>query len=687
MTFTDPGTSQPDPNQPLTLDRPQSDSGLPPPYPRIGAYSGGPRSAPQRSAMTLPASTFVPYSDSRGPTGWGQTDWRIQAATMHPGPDSGPDNPSAAEAYPIIARFSGQLAKWGSDNVSGLASQVRDSAMSFAPLLDMLSKGGFSANFNASSLNAIKIRQQRMLVDTEEMLNNHNREMMDYARVFAVADASPDDNAVQEEARQELRFLADVKYGHPYLVSALDNKGGLATARRIIDNEDAWMRNIWASQTSLKKATGTGEDEETAKEWGENPRAAVRGGGRGIFGSPLGREEDQQDGSSQAPQPPQTESTGEFNNRLSREMHLTPKEMEAVDEQVATGRPSEGVEALGKGKQTPLDDLIRRKIGLGVQAKNAEINRIAGDDSLSPEKKIAGIANLNPRAAAEISGVADYRLNPREEGVVNRQRFAQLTGQIFKNYNQANFANANKFYDTNATENKVIVRTNDLVQNWKTLLKALEPIGENKSIPREQIEAWLAGHGTGDPEYDQVYSQIRNIATQINAIQTLTGTPRVTLVHDIVANLTKDASPRSVRAQLLPDIQDAYAIVNSYQNQWEGFGKKTLMPAMSPDTFRDYRAIVRMNPYTGEVPEDAGPELKSVGLSPDRSSTRLTPDQKLTPLTLRAISQMKSKIALWEHSPDPALRQKAQDYNRRIGPVSNIDRRIPGVDENLNATR
>lgn len=675
MTFVDQGNRQ-DPSQPLTLDRPQADRNLPPPYPQSRA---------------LPPALYIPNRPDRGPDAWGGDDYKIQAATMYPGMPSNPDMPSGLESYPTLAKSAGYLSKWGSDNINQQAGLVSNLAMGFAPLLDMLSKGAFSRNFNASSLNSIKVQQARLILESDRLQQRHAQELSDYGAIIAKADAvSKDPKATDQEraraiedARDELRFLADAKYGHGPLVAVIDSGGGLDRVRQFLSEEDAYFRDAWAGGTALKKAAGVNEDVKTAEEWGE-PRPTGAGAGGGIFGRPFDSGAAPEEG---APRAPDTSAGGDFNAALARNMKLSPQEMRAVQEEVAGGKPTAGIEALKGGKETGLDHDIRRKVGLGVDASNAEIDRIADDSRLTPEQKIGAIGKVNPSVASTISGLADYRLNPREEGVVNRQRLAQLTGKVFKEYNQANFERANQFTDTRSVLNKELTRTTDLVQNWTTLLTALKRIGENKSIPRQQIEAWLAGHGTGDPEYDIVYSQIRNIATQINSIQTLTGTPRVTMVHDIVANLQKDASPRSIRAQLLPDIQDSFAIVNSYQDQWEGFGKKSLMPAISPSTYKDYRAIVRMNPFTGEVPDDSSLELKAAGADPSKASSRLTPQQKMPPLTLDKIRNLKGQISRFEHDPDPDKRQQAQEARELIGPVRNIDRRIPGVDEDINAAR
>lgn len=672
MTFIDRfDTTGSDPSQPLTLNTPQIAQNLPQPYPR----------APQPQSF-VPPSTFIRNMPNRDPQSWGTEHWPITASAQYPGPDSGPDMPSPAEAYSTLARAGSQLQRWGSDPISERGARVNQLAMGFAPLLDMLSKGAFTRNFNRSSLAAIKRQQEQLIYEGEQLQQEHSKQLTDYGGIFAKADALAKQNPGQagriyEDARQEL-YEAAIQHQDGSLQSLLDNRGGIEAARQFIKQQDATFRDAWAATTSLKKATGGNEDAQTADEWGEQANAAMTQH-HSVFDPPTAA------GGPAEPGPQGVETPTADN--LARIMNLTPQEMQAVREQVATGKSSAGVDALAKGKETGLDNLIRRKVGRGVDAMNQAIDRIAGNDRLTPEQKLAEIGKYSPNVAAQISGLNNYELNPKEEGVVSRQRLAGLTKQIFKDYNQANFENANRFYSTNSVENKVITRANDLVQNWMTLLKALKPIGENKSIPREQIEAWLAGHGTGDPEYDQVYSQIRNIVTQINSIQTLTGTPRVTLVHDMVANLAKDSSPRSIRAQLLPDVQDAYAIINSYQDQWEGFGKRNLMPGIAPGVFRDYRAIIRMNPYTGQVPEDSSQELKAAGQDPGRASTRLTPAQKEPPLTLEKIRNLKGKISQFEHDPDPDKRQQAQEARELIGPVRNIDRFIPGVDEPPNAAR
>lgn len=666
MTFQD--RTQPDPSQPLTLDRPQSDPSVQPPYPH-----------PQYQRAQMPPALFIPNT-SRPPTdpsNWGGDHAPIQAASMYPGMSSGPDMPSGFESYPTIARGAGYAAKWGSDNINQEAGRVSGLAMAFAPLLDMLSKGGFSRGFNASSLNSIKVQQQRLILEGEQLQQRHAQEMTDYGSIIAKADSlvkeHPERAAeIIADAREELRFLADIKYRHHPLTAVIDSSGGLDAAKNFLNQEHAQFLDYWSGLTSLKKVAGTDDAIKEADEWGE-PRPSTGTGG-GTF-RPLDTPEERAEEG--GPQAPGTPSGGDFNDRLARNMKLSPQEMRAIDQEVASGKPGPDIAAVKSPD-------IKRKVGLGVAAKNAEIDRIANDPNMGYDDKMREITKLNQNAANHIRGLIDLSTDPKEPGIPNRSTMAQRAEAISKSsgspgpFSQASFGQMKEYFTP--TVSREIIRASSMGQAVVNVLGALKPFDENESNIQRKLEAYFAKELTGaDDKYIRLFDSLADYANHFFAVESGTGVPRVTPLRDWMKEVGAANSPWQIRAAIQQNLSAALQVVNTHQGQWERIKPNTLMPWISPHDYRVIRAVVRGNSQTGEMPAKSPREVLAVSKDPGQSRKEAN---RLSPLTMQQIREdYLPRIAQWQNSPDPALRAKAQAARERIGNVIGIERRIPQVDD------
>lgn len=672
-------SNAPDPSQPLTLDRPQTDPRLQQPY-------------TPHQPRALPPALYVPNRPDRGPEDWGGDYYKIQAATMYPGMPSNPDMPSGFEAYPTAAKSAGYLAKWGSDNIRESAQQVSGLAMGFAPLLDMLSKGAFSKNFNASSLNSIKIQQQRLILEGDALQQRHAQELSDYGAIIAKADslakANPD-RAAQfiEDGREELRFLAETKYRHGPLVAVLDSSGGLDAAKQFLSQEDAYFRDAWASNTALKKAAGVDEDVKTAEEWGEPRPTGARGGG--IFGMPLDAQVAAQE--ERDPRTPDTPTGGDFNARLARNMRLSPQEMRAVQQEVATGKPTPGIEALKGGKETGLDHDIRRKVGLGVDATERHIDDVIDNPNMSTEQKMREIARTSTSVASDLNGLRRYQLDPKEQGIVNRARMTDRARRLFGDqFKDNNFDAVKAFKNPDRPENRVIVRAGNMGQAALNVFGAINETGENESIPRRAIENFIAHHlDPSDAKWTKIFDALMDFDTHFQGLESGTGTPRVGPMMAWLSQINASASPAQIRGAVMQNITAAFQTVNIQEQNWEKLlGRQDeLVPGINAHDYTMLRDMVRMNTNTGEMPPDSVREVLAV--SRPREQANKSFKDELPPLSMKNIREdYIPRIAAWENSPDPQKRRDAAAARRRIGFVSQIERLIPEVDiSNANVRR
>lgn len=630
----------------------------------------------------FPPSTFIPDNSPRGPSLWGKDHWPIVAATMYPGQGPTNDVPSPPEAYSVMGQYGSQLARVGSPAVAGLAQSVSSGAMSFAPILDMLSKGAFTQNYNASSLNALKIKQQRMLIESEEMQRRHAQELMGYGEIIAGTKAGMDPHM----AEQKLHDLA-IQNNHQWLAAAIE-KGGLAGAINFLNYEDTLFRNIWAGTTSLKKATGADDDEDTLSQWGEDRATAL--GGRGQGGGIFGPASDTGHTAARGPEDVETPAGDDFAG-VSKKLRLTPQEQEAVREQVATGAPSAGMAALEKGRDTAGKEFLKNKVAQGVDATEHAIDKIIDDPNMDLKTKISKIIGYSPSQASQLAGLRRYELDPHDQSIANRTRMTDRARRLFgAGFSDANYKAIQEFKSPDKPENRTINRASGMAQAALRVFGTLNETGENESIPERTIQNFIAHHlDPEDARWAKIYDALQAFDMQFQGLQSGTGTPRVGPMMAWLANIKGTASPAQIRGAVMQNIADAFQTVNTQELNWEKLiGRNDqLIPGIDAHSYEVLRAIVRMDTDTGIMPSDAPREVLSVSRKPEEVGKAFKGHD--APLTMKEIREdFVPRITAWMNSPDPAKRAAAIAANRQLGNVIGIERMIPEVDDdNANVRR
>jgi hypothetical protein len=148
-----------------------------------------------------------------------------------PGDDGWSTNtPTTMQSYRVAQNSSQALGLWGSPGAAPYASAAAGLASPLVFLLNALSRGGFTHNFDAARLGVLKAQQQQFYNNLEMANYNERASLQNYGEIIITG---------KDEAStiQALRNAALAHPGGPdqAMLAALDN-GGLARARQFARN-------------------------------------------------------------------------------------------------------------------------------------------------------------------------------------------------------------------------------------------------------------------------------------------------------------------------------------------------------------------------------------------------------------------------------------------------------------------
>lgn len=652
MSFQDPG--QPDPSQPLTLPNPRVAQNLPP------AYQPRQQDGPLQPFVP-PASTFIPNVSNRDADMWGRDHGPITAYASYPGIRGDADIPSPAEAYSRAASTSGQLMRWGSDGVAERAGRVNQLAMGFAPLLDMISKGGFSKAFNRSALEGIKRQQEQLILESDQLQIEHAKQLTDYGAIFAKADALaaqyPDRAAdFYEKARQEL-YQTAVQHQDQPLQNLLEQRGGIEAARGFIKQQDALFRDAWAANTSLKKAVGTDRDPDTASAWG---LPSPSGTGGGVFAGPP------TEGAPADPNRPttQTPASSDYDQELMRKTSTrgNPTSQQEIDaaRQLTMGQKPELYERLTKepaSQRTPFESRILAKIGQLQNMINHDVDQAANTPNPSNDPRVTQdrldrLNKANPLMHETVTSIGTYDDDPDKlEKIGNRPYMEALVRKFFPDWKAGNYAVMKKYKDQNSVERKTLQAADRAIQPAINIFSDLKDMPENDSIPIARIRKAIADQVTNFGQYRALGNDIQQFITQLTAATSGQGVTRVTLFNKRLDEMPAFVSPRTLRLWIKREMSDIYAgAVGGFQNEYETALKRDdLAPGMTKNIWDSFSAILRHNDKTGEMPPRSPPALMAVS---KKSTKGLKPEETLEPLSAADQRANSRNIAAIERNPD-----------------------------------
>jgi hypothetical protein len=628
---------------------------------------------------------YIPPRGERPGSELGKPWWPIESAKSRPGPAAESQFiPSPHDAYRYVGQVGAQQAKFGAPAVAGPAQQVSMLAAGFAPLFDLISRGAFSQGFSEGNalqiqkkLGALKVEQEQFVLQSEMMQREHQKLLLQYGDVF---NAAENHWITPEEATERLRIIAGNNQDTMTLeqLKSYGMKGALAHLQR----EDRMMRMAMAGTTSLKKMT---EGEKSAAE-----EMASQGYKTDIS--------DQGLGSSSAFNFPGLEGDGKAGGEQTGTAIAQADTGEAEG-----GDDAEAFDAMEQKKHTAFGQPITPEtIQLGRQAYHGDfdpkelkatrglVEGVASDLRQSVEKIASGpgdaqtkldrIEKLDPTTGDKLKGLLDYSLDPEKDlpaAHQARENLTTLAHSINPNWKSSTFAIVKKYHDANTSEGLRVQRVSSLDGALWSLNNVLGRLPEGEKVPANVMKAWIAGHLSGDPKWDELYTSIRNIAQDTIAIETGSGRPAVTLVNDMLKHMLATNSPTSIRSQAIIDMRTAYGQVVTLRDQFrsETGDPNAQLPFLGRDVNDKFLAYMRQNPHTGEMPSDAPQSLLAVGkkLNPKdmppgmRPTTAEHPGDELPPMTKAEIYEAWDKLDELNRQGTDVARKKAQWLRERLG--------------------
>jgi hypothetical protein len=673
-----PPPPTPSPSQQPTPPPPGVDLSKPIPAPPPEPVRAPGQFADFDQSTRFPPAVYRSPAPNRGPAGWGKPWYPSEAAKKYPGVTSGPDMPTPHESYKAIQAAGSSLAQHGSAQVAQHASVAAALAGQFAPILDAMSRGAFSSAYSGAvhanmerQLQNMRIQQQQMLMESEETVRIHQQEMLGYGRIFEMHRTGELDD---QEATEAARILAS-RHQHPGIDVALNEKG-IAGAWDLLNWEDAQMRQMDAANTTLRKATAGQTDAEEASEFGDT--SASGGAGAGGAGAAGGfRLPSVGANAGATASAVTTDAEGEpaagLDDQLKKQEY-SPAQIDAIHG-ILNDAPPDAYKNLHKGGAQ------QRKIAQGALQAQAQLDQTLHGDGTPDEKLQAIRDNVDTGIADTLQGLHDYTIDPHDVGQIkDRARYMKMMAGLDPKWKEGNYKIVQKYHDPNSAEGLRVQRVSSLDGALWSLNNVLERIPETDKVPTRVLQKWRAGVYSGDPKWDELYTALRNIATDTIAIETGSGRPAVNLVNAQVAHMLPSNSPASIRAQTMTDLRTGYGQIHALRDQFrsEVGNPNAELPFASPDTNAKYLAWLRQNPYTGEMPTDAPPSLLGVGKKPTALPdwiVKTTPDrpgQELTPLTIQQIhdgwDQLdKFERMMHENPGDQDTPRKAQWLRMRLG--------------------
>jgi hypothetical protein len=679
-----PNVPAPAPPAPTPPPAPPAAAPVPPPVPAPTAAPASPAAPAPAPAAPLPPQRYTPAS-TRPHKQWGAAPWAVLAAKHYPSIADSTFMPSPREAPHVIRGAAGQLAPWTPPQLSTQYNALQGIARLIGPVMDFYSGGAFGRGWDTANEKRLSFQREQFEMGRERMMDmsrnvimQHKQMLMDYQQIFEEYEQG---GLSKEQAEQEVADLAN-RNNDPGLVQLLHN-GGLKGVNNFLSWQDAKLMDMWGSYASLAndRASKKGSKAGTAAdpdEWLKSS-AGLGGGGRPLPGGAMDEAEtpetpvaDTEDAETDT-----VEGT-DYDKELEKNFpDLAGPGIKAAHDIVQNGE----VPGMTKAEGRQLHPQAYHMAASAAGQINSAIDQVAANPRMSTPDKLQAIGKIDKTVPGIVSSLADYSTDPKDLPLAVRARFINLAQRVDPSYKPANFKDAHKFSDPNSTENKVNTRAADAMQSTINVLAQTNRTGdESQPIPKRELEKMIAGTITGDDAYAALYNALRVWGQNVNQVTSLTGNPRVTLVHDMLAHLGPTASPRTIRQQVMQEMQDVWSIAGNNQQQWERLGKRDLVPGLTPQVWRDYSAFLRMNPETGEMPSDASRELRNVSRDPSKASPRVKEDERWTPPTLQQVHTMQDwlRVNADKIASDPEYRRRADAFERALGTTINLPLEVPG---------
>ena len=622
---------------------------------------------------------YVPAS-ARSSRAWGTDPWEIAAFGINPSMAYGPFMPAPQEVYGVIRGVGAQMAQWGAPSYGQYYGMASSNAAAIGPMLDALTGGRFTKGFNAARLGSLRIQQEQMKINLQQALQQH-RDFLNGASgildFYTYGGEKGSDVEALETAKTKMRNYL-IQTGHQNMINMLDTQGMKGVVDYITYEDQKYVDGLKA-HTSLKKATGASDEEKD--------RAFEGGGGKSadadsrerrleLAGTPGADKEKEE-----LPDAPKTPSLGEEGVDVNAELKktfpgTTDREIEAA-RNVLHGEDDPDVGRVKKERILRIKDRIQNETTKAAHAPGTQAD------------KLKRIRNIDPTDADAVEGLLNLNLDPEKDipsKGSQRQRLTQLATAVNPNWKSNTFKIAEQFSKANGPMVQSVRRVSAFLPAVNSLNSSLLRMDEGEVIPARILEKVYTNNWDGDPAYAEVYTAIQAVLNETAAIQSGTGRPQITNVKMRAQEMLNTMSPAQIRAQLLIDAQTAYGVVRGINNQY----KRTVgdpqaqAPWYPKQDEKDYKAILRMNPYTGEVPSDGSGAVRATSKRPVPEAERpswLGKDRAWKPMTEEQVFQARKLIRENQNSEDPHIQANIQKLRRRLGTFATPDIGDPDYEE------
>jgi len=598
-----------------------------------------------------------PYlpAQQRGSGEMGKPWYQIEGAENWPGVYAGPGMPDFRQAIGIVAG----MRSFGPPSAMPFYNNAAQLAQQYAPILDMISGGKFSRNFLAAQQGRFKLMEDQIMLNQEMGLAKHQQELMQYGSIFDGFNSHAFSKDDTENARIAHQKLEELTQYDPIAAGILHNQG-IRALEKYQQNQDKRFRDAYASYTSMRKsrdASGT----LSASNDGEGDSSGAPDPGYDkpkipdVEGKPA-------DPTTKTDTPDIEAEQEKIDQGLRKKYNLGANDLEMAHKHYAGAMETD--DRKNFAKYDP--DSQKRILAASAEIKK-DVDRALDNPSLSEDQKFNQIARYDRDRANELKGLANYDLDPQSISTRDNKRFTMTDmARRFSNnnYNPDNFK---QIHQLKHDAEKPMLSAQMLDTASTEVLRALKPISEGERNLGRIYDQVVAGTWTGDPKYKKLAQALTTYAQAVSRSESGQGRPYVTIVHDMLkGGLQPTDSPASIRAAMQTDNNVAYGAVNGWNDMFRNItGTNKNIPGWSTKVEANMQAKREMRADTGEMPENASPELKALSKAPSAKDRPAFKRDESPPLTQKNISDLNNIINDPNVSED--RKQKAREALSRGG--------------------
>ena len=574
----------------------------------------------------FPPATYRPPTDSRNPSEWGTESGPLKLANSYASVASNPDMPSVPESYSEVAGSGEYLHQFAAPDVAEPAWRAALMASPLVWLLNGISQGRFSNNFNTADLNRLHAQQAELILNTNRAWAFHSDFMLGAGRIVAGIDP-----AHPLEAAQQMEDYLNT-HQHHYLIGTL-HRQGLPGVVQALNDEDRQIRRMMNASSQIGKAAkGANTDMQELESLGVKTGVSTESTGPLQFNVP-GR------GSPEAPSTPakdqtiaENQSLSDLDKTIAGSLHFrTP---DGVDHKIPIDQAQTILRearrrAMGDPEEisTKSGSIGDNLIGQATMAYNRAAEQIMRykepastnrtEDEVSQDK----LASLDKAGFGDKAGLlkanSEYQIPPGDTSTKDnaRQILDRQTKAVFPRYNPGFYHTYHTVYENGGSRPALALQAAErLGSEAITFTRVVNglPIGEEAGKLQTFITELREKGVSNNPKYGELNDIVQLVARDAVAIHGR-GQTQVSFVQQIAAGMPLTASKGDFRAVFRDIVIGANNIINDEVAEFKkSSGLDRNPPYFSEQGNARIKAIVRGNPYMSTFDDKAPDELKNV---------------------------------------------------------------------------